>query len=59
MKRGCLICFVLLLILSQLSCSKTEEEVKTEEPRVSPEISFALLKVDCNQLNLISDVGCS
>ena len=56
MKRGCLICFVILLILSQLSCSKTEEEIIPEVPLVSPNISFAVLKVDCNQLNLISDV---
>ena len=51
MKRGCLICLVILFILSQLSCSKTEEEIIPEGPLVSPNISFAVLKADCNQLN--------
>ena len=56
MKRGCLICFSLLLMLLQQSCSKAEEEIIPEEPHVHPNISSAVLKVECNQLNLISDV---
>ncbi len=55
-KRGCLICFSLLLMLLQQSCSKAEEEIIPEESQVHPNISYAVLKVECNQLNLICDV---
>ena len=56
MKRRCLICFSILLMLLQQSCSKAEEEIIPEESQVHPNISYAVLKVECNQLNLISDV---
>ena len=56
MKRDCLIFFCLLMMLLQQSCSKAEEEKMPEEPQVHPNIRIAVLKVECNQLNLISDV---